>query len=87
MHTSIQKVVDKDAARKRIEAFEKELEALSIKHGVTVDACGCCGSPWLVDQLTEHFEHYSPPELVIAKAHVEEQQARDLNNFIEHFKD
>lgn len=28
-------------------AFILELEALTRKHGISVDGCGCCGSPFL----------------------------------------
>ena len=28
-------------------AFILELRELTMKHGIVVNACGCCGSPWL----------------------------------------
>lgn len=31
----------------RRQAFAHELVSLMLKHGVTIEACGCCGSPWL----------------------------------------
>lgn len=36
----------------RVEAFMKELEQLTKKHGIAVDACGCCNSPWVEDLKT-----------------------------------
>ena len=30
-------------------AFLRDLEALTIKHGVVIGGCGCCGSPGLFD--------------------------------------
>lgn len=28
-------------------AFLKDLRKLAIKHGIVIDGCGCCGSPYL----------------------------------------
>lgn len=29
------------------EAFVLELRALTLKHGIAIEGCGCCGSPYL----------------------------------------
>ena len=34
---------------KKNEVFLLEYEALCRKHGIALDGCGCCGSPYLVD--------------------------------------
>lgn len=31
-----------------VKAFLKDLTKLSLKHGITIGGCGCCGSPWLM---------------------------------------
>ncbi len=31
----------------QIEAFIKDLTALTIKHGISIGGCSCCGSPYL----------------------------------------
>ena len=31
----------------RMNAFLSDLRALTIKHGVAIAGCGCCGSPFL----------------------------------------
>ncbi len=33
---------------KAVEAFLKDLTKLSLKHGITIGGCVCCGSPWLM---------------------------------------
>ncbi len=30
-------------------AFLLELRELTIKHGIAIGGCGCCGSPWLYE--------------------------------------
>ncbi len=35
--------------------FILALRELSLKHRVVVGGCGCCGSPWVVEQKEEHF--------------------------------
>ena len=35
---------DKEAKRR---AFLLGLRELTLKHGVSIGGCGCCGSPWL----------------------------------------
>lgn len=32
-----------------IQAFVAALQALSAQHGIAIDGCGCCGSPYLMD--------------------------------------
>ena len=39
----------------RVEAFMKDLEQLTKKHGIVIDACGCCGSPWVEDMETHEM--------------------------------
>ena len=34
---------------KDIEGFLTELTELTLKYGVTIGGCGCCGSPYLTD--------------------------------------
>ena len=40
----------KPANWKVTEEFLSELGALSRKHGIWVSGCGCCGSPFLVEE-------------------------------------
>ena len=40
-----------DSAEK-VRAFIEELEQLTQKHGMKIDACGCCESPWVIDLET-----------------------------------
>ena len=35
----------------RMNAFLSDLRALTIKHGVAIAGCGCCGSPFLDDKV------------------------------------
>ncbi len=37
------------ANEERVTEFLKELTKLSIKHGLFIDGCGCCGSPYICD--------------------------------------
>ena len=37
---------------KRVENFIKGLEELCKEHGIYIDSCGCCNSPWLEDAET-----------------------------------
>ncbi len=34
---------------KHIEAFLKDLDSLTAKHGILIGGCGCCGSPFLLN--------------------------------------
>jgi hypothetical protein len=38
---------------KRREAFAAALTKLSMKHGIIVGGCGCCGSPFLTEATDE----------------------------------
>lgn len=48
-----------------MEAFITEYETLCRKHGLYLDCCGCCDSPWIVKtgdpdafyNLEEHIAH------------------------------
>lgn len=47
--------------KERIENFMAALTELAYTHGIYVDACGCCNSPWLTDietgeDLAEHLD-------------------------------
>lgn len=33
---------------KNYRAFLSDLKELTVKHGVVIGGCGCCGSPWLM---------------------------------------
>lgn len=37
----------KSVSREEARAFLEELTDLSIKHGIEIAGCGCCGSPFL----------------------------------------
>jgi len=45
--------------KEQIESFLEDLSELSRKHGITIDGCGCCGSPGLslTDNLTGSYKH------------------------------
>lgn len=36
--------------KSRLDKFLKELAELTQKYEIEIDGCGCCGSPFLVDQ-------------------------------------
>lgn len=37
------------------ELFLAELSELSKKHGLYIEGCGCCDSPFMVDESREEF--------------------------------
>lgn len=41
----------------KVAAFLADLTALTQKHGIEIDGCGCCGSPylWATDELGEYY--------------------------------
>ena len=45
--------------QEQTEAFLVELAALTLKHGIQIDGCGCCGSPFLdlTDAKDGAYEH------------------------------
>ena len=55
----------------RIEVFLNELTGLSQKYGLYIKGCGCCGSPWILDEecqktyddLTYMDDKYMIPDL------------------------
>jgi len=54
------------------ENFLEELAELSHKYGIVIEGCGCCGSPYLNETLTEnefyktgHYEYYNNLEYII----------------------
>jgi hypothetical protein len=36
-----------EPTKEQVEAFLTELTALTIKYGIEIGGCGCCGSPFL----------------------------------------
>lgn len=41
----------------RLKAFLKELTALSQKYDIYIKGCGCCGSPYLIDdRIDEKYD-------------------------------
>lgn len=36
----------------RLQAFLEDLHLLYEKHGLFIDACGCCSSPWVEDSAS-----------------------------------
>lgn len=55
----------------RIQIFLHELTGLSQKYGLYIKGCGCCGSPWILDEkgqktyddLTYQDDRYIIPDL------------------------
>jgi hypothetical protein len=47
-----------------VTAFLADLSALTLKHGIKIDGCGCCGSPYLSDLTQEEkdFEYKAPQQ-------------------------
>jgi hypothetical protein len=41
------------------EAFLQELSQLTIKHGIVIGGCGCCGSPWMDEDRVSFKGSYS----------------------------
>lgn len=37
------------ANKEKVQSFLFELEQLTIKYGIAILGCGCCGSPYLID--------------------------------------
>jgi hypothetical protein len=48
----------------REDAFREELFGLAQKYGITVGACGCCQSPWLIFREEVDFRRDSLPDVV-----------------------
>lgn len=44
--------------RQKLKKFLTELTDLSIKHGIVIEGCGCCGSPYLTEQEMTEDETY-----------------------------
>jgi hypothetical protein len=51
-----------ELTQERIKAFLGDLSELSIKHGITIGGCGCCGSPSLDDWGASCVGHYFSEE-------------------------
>lgn len=37
--------------QQKLDVFLEELKQLSLKHGIYIGGCGCCGSPYLFEEL------------------------------------
>lgn len=44
---------------KKHKEFLRELTKLSKKHGVAIDGCGCCGSPFISERTIGGAEKYT----------------------------
>jgi len=40
----------------QVDAFLEELTTLTRKYGIEIKACGCCGSPFLLDANDHNFK-------------------------------
>ena len=51
--------------QEQTEAFLAELTALTLKHGIQIGGCGCCGSPFLdpTDAKDGAYEHHNGSDL------------------------
>jgi len=41
-----------------VDGFLKELTELTLKYGIQIKGCGCCGSPFLMNMNDEHQVFY-----------------------------
>lgn len=48
----------------KAQEFLDELTILSVKYGITIGGCGCCGSPWIEDLSSS--KHYVADDLDLA---------------------
>ena len=46
--------------QKKLMLFLSELSELSRKHGLYIDACGCCNGPWVLEKDRREGEPYPP---------------------------
>lgn len=51
-------------------AFLREYKALCEKHGLIVDSCGHCNSPWLVGEAVGPYAQRTEPEAVDVGGHL-----------------
>lgn len=44
-----------DEREKKLKAFLDDLAEVCNKHGLAIDGCGCCGSPYTIDVQRGHY--------------------------------
>jgi hypothetical protein len=53
-------MAERDLTQAEIYAFVADLTELTRRHGIKIDACGCCDSPWLIGgPVVREGTHYT----------------------------
>lgn len=56
-----------DEQQNNLNLFLKELGELTKKYNITIDGCGCCGSPYLIDISDDSDVNYIGDNLYFDK--------------------
>ena len=63
-------MVDITDSPPQVEAFLAEYQAMCERHRMFVSACGCCGSPWLMDLDMAEKGHIVIGDMCNLPAHI-----------------
>lgn len=47
--------IDDQLEKQKLEDFCKEVNEVCCKYGYSIDGCGCCGSPYIVNTKTDRI--------------------------------